>query len=75
MNYWNELLEWTTGMNYWNELLKRTTGMNYWNELLELPFEVKNFFTVFNKNHLVLELHPALDLSDHVAVQTHLLFN
>ena len=29
MDYWNGLLEGTTGMNYWNELLEWTTGLTF----------------------------------------------
>ena len=29
MDYWNGLLDWTTGMDYWNGLLEWTTGMDF----------------------------------------------
>ena len=44
LDYWNELLEWTTG--YWNGLPEWTTGISYWNGLLEWTTEVMTFFAL-----------------------------
>ena len=59
MDYWNGLLEWTTGMDYWNGLLEWTTGMDYWTDL----FCAKNHFMAYNEIPLPVKLHPALDQS------------
>ena len=52
MNYWNGLLEWTTGietgLNYWNELLEWTTGLTF--------FALKIIFMAYNKIPLPVKL-------------------
>ena len=71
MDYWNGLLDWTTGMDYWYGLLVWTTGMDHWYGLLVWTtgldywygIALKIIFMAYDEIPLPVKLHPSLDQS------------
>ena len=59
MEYWNGVLEWSTGMECWTGVLEWSAGLEYWTGVLEWSTGMECWSA-----HLPIFFHPELTYTD-----------